>query len=114
MTEIPVMLLRWMLDGEEQWDPVEVLWTAESKCGGYWMSLMAIPDMGYVIAKHPDPFTHGQAFDLYDETVDHIEFGRPDAGKLALALITTLINNSDQIIDAYIKEVVTGGRRAPA
>jgi hypothetical protein len=101
----PVMTLRWIDDDdEEQPDPAKVYWTAPTE-DGYHVSLMSIPDVvGYTIARHGRPFTDGQATRIRDLEYPCIELGRPDAGQLAVALITALINNSDQIINTYIAE----------
>ena len=97
--------LRWLIDGVEQDDPIHVLWT--TPVDGYHVSLLSHPELNYVIVRRDEPFTDGQGLD-YDDLGDcYIELGRPDAGQLALALITALINNSDQIINSYIERMRT-------
>ena len=98
----PVMTLRYFVDDEESREPVRVWWT--TALDGYHASLITTPDIaGYTIVKHDKPFTDGARLDLGDLSVNYIELGRPDAGQLAVTLITLLINNSDQIIDHYIR-----------
>jgi hypothetical protein len=98
----PVMTLRWLMDGEEDEDRIKVYWTAPTEDGH--ASLMSVPDEpGYVIAQHERPFTDGQAID-YESLDAYFVLGRPEAGRFAVALITALIDNSDQIINSYIEE----------
>jgi hypothetical protein len=97
--------MRYVVDGEVQPDPVRVLWT--SPVDGDYVSLLSHPELNYVIVKTSESFTDGQDFD--DEQAlsgFEITLGRPDAGQLAIALITALINNSDQIIDSYIEQTM--------
>jgi hypothetical protein len=38
--------------------------------------------------------------------MDCVELGRPDAGQLALAIITALINNSNELINSYVQQMM--------
>lgn len=101
----PVMTLRWMVDDEEQSDKIHVLWTVPTDNG--WVSLLSHPELNYLILQHDEPFIDGQGLDGGDLGLgDCITLGRPDAGQLALALITALINNSDELINSYIERTI--------
>jgi hypothetical protein len=93
------MAMRYLIDGEERDDPALVLWTEPND--DHHASLLEIPDMGYVIVRHGEPFTDGQPLDL---GIDYIELGRGAAGRFAVALIAALINNSEQIIAQFIDQ----------
>ncbi|HUO37775.1 MAG TPA: hypothetical protein VMU34_08025 [Mycobacterium sp.] len=110
MTEIRVID-----DGQEQ-DPATVLWIDQLDDGGTgfgdWVALLSVPDMNYVIAKRVPPFAvDGDAsfvppLDFDDTDLEYFALGRPQAGQLAVALITALINNSDHLIDSYIEQIM--------
>lgn len=106
----PVITLRYLgpfrrTEDEYETHLVEVLWAAQLETGDYVSLLVGVPDCsGYVFTVRDDPFTDGQETDG-GELGTLFELGRPAAGQLAIALITALINNSDQIIDYYSNDV---------
>ncbi len=101
----------WAVDDDIQFDAAHLLWEATTDDGD-WVGLLTIPELGYVIARRSESLYDRGVISVEDLGSDYITLGRAAAGQLALALITALINNSDQIIDSYIQEIVT--RRQPS
>jgi hypothetical protein len=104
MTEI-----RTMFDDQER-DPATVLWTTQLE-DGEWVALLSDPHLNYVIAKRNAPFVEVDGgivlpLDLGDLTMGYFSLGRPEAGQLGVALVTSLINNSDEIIGSYIDQLM--------
>lgn len=104
----PVMALQYFINGVEQDDPAMMLWTAPidgyyTSDDDYHTSLLEIPRMGYVIVRHKEPLTAGQAHDFKD---NYSELGRRDAGRFVIALLTALIRNSDELVATYIDQVI--------
>jgi hypothetical protein len=102
MTEIRVID-----DGQEQY-PAQVLWTA--RVDGDYVALLSMGDAGYLFAKRRVPFVDDgdtpliPPLDYDDRRLECFELGRPEAGQLAVALITAVINNSDQLIEFYTQQ----------
>lgn len=87
----------------------EVLWTMSLEPGGHMSLLSGLPHaVGYTFVIHDMPFTDGQTIDgdeFCPEIIGtEIDLPRPEAGQLAIALVTALVNNSDQIIGHYIED----------
>jgi hypothetical protein len=110
----PLMTLRWFDEedgtvGEDPWPALQpetahVLWT-EPNDNGLHVSLVLYGT--YFIVQHKEPFTDGGNIDMFKfggNVVNYIELGRPDAGTLAVALVTALIANSDQLIKSFIEQ----------
>jgi hypothetical protein len=91
-------------------DPATVLWSAADE-DGHWVALLEVPIMwGYVIAKRDAPFIEidgepVRPLDFDDHTLEYFELARPEAGQLGIALVTALINNSDQLISSYSQQL---------
>jgi hypothetical protein len=89
--------VKYLIDGLEHEDPARVLWTSERL--GRHASLIEIPEMGYVVVHHDRPLTGEQPIHFED---NYIELGRHDAGQFAIALLTALITNSDELIASFL------------
>ena len=109
-----MITLRYIDDGEVQPDPIHVLWTVPDQTGEHVSLITGYPGAAYLIVRHSFPFVDGGEFrddGNFPGDLD-IQLSRPDAGQLAVALITALIEGSDEIISSYIEEMMSARDRA--
>lgn len=82
-------------------EEAEVLW--EEQTDGDWVSLLLIPRMGYVITCRESSIREAKILGFEELGLDWINLGRPEAGRLAVALMSALIGNGEEIIADLIE-----------
>jgi hypothetical protein len=87
------------IDGHVWDEPATLCWEATDD--GRWISLLTIPNEGYVITKTWEKLSSLPCLTYPDLGDNWISLSRPDAGNLAVALTAALIRNNETLIDHF-------------
>jgi hypothetical protein len=88
------------IDGQLLDEPATLYWEATDD-DGQWVSFLSIPIEGYVITKTWEKLSALPRMTYDDLGGNWINLSRADAGQLAIALTSTLIRNSESLIDHF-------------